>query len=254
MVISHLKFEFPAFKVYYHVTVRYLLFSRTKLLEELQFTLAPASSQNRQLKEREIQNESNYIGLNDQNYREHILFNMEADKVANSAGINQSYPTGRGLFVSHLKDTFISINFMDHVNVGILQKDANLKMAFQRLKLTFSNIENNFKWARDQNGLGFLTTSPALVGSALKIYAYVKLPYLGLEDNFRQEILDQYGLECVKATENFALSDSKIFVLSNKRTFGLTESEILSNVQRGLKEVILIENKFNDSAKNNDLV
>ena len=96
---------------------------------------------------------------------------------------------------------------------------------------------------------GFVTMSPALIGSGLKIYVYMKLPYLGLEDTFRQEILDQHGLECVNSKQQFTLSKSKIFVLANKRTFGLTESEILSNMNRGLREMIAIENKFENSAK-----
>ena len=87
--------------------------------------------------------------------------------------------------------------------------------------------------------------SPALIGSGLKIYVYMKLPYLGLEDTFRQEILDQHGLECVNSKQ----PKSKIFVLANKRTFGLTESEILSNMNKGLREMITIENKFKNSAK-----
>ena len=75
----------------------------------------------------------------------------------------------------------------------------------------------------------------------------LKLPYLGLEDTFRQELLDQHGMECVKAKHT--LFDNKIFVLSNRRTFGLSESQILSSVHRCLKEMIAIENKFKDSAK-----
>ena len=96
---------------------------------------------------------------------------------------------------------------------------------------------------------GYITMSPALIGSGLKIYVYIKLPYLGLEEAFRQEILDQHGLECVSSKQQFTLSNSKIFVLANKRTFGLTESEILSNINRGLREMIAIENKYKHSAK-----
>ena len=51
--------------------------------------------------------------------------------------------------------------------------------------------------------LGFVTMSPALIGSGLKIYVYMKLPYLGLEETFRQELLDQHGLECVNSKQQF---------------------------------------------------
>ena len=111
------------------------------------------------------------------------------------------------------------------------------------------SIIGAFKWTTD-DFWGLVTMSPALVGSGLKIYVYVKLPYLGQEESFRQDLLDQYGLECVKAKHT--LSDNRVFVLSNRRTFGLTESEILSCVYRGLKEMIAIEHKFKDSAKDNE--
>ena len=124
-----------------------------------------------------------------------------------------------------------------------MQKDGNLKSVFQRLMLNVENIFHYFKWIQDDS-LGYVTMSPALIGSGLKIYVYMKLPYLGFEETFRQEILDQYGLECVNSKQPFTLSKSKIFVLANKRTFGLTESEILSNMNRGLREMIAIENKF----------
>ena len=64
----------------------------------------------------------------------------------------------------------------------------------------------------------------------------------GLEEEFRKEIMDHHGLECVKA--DLTLADHKMFVVSNRKTFGLTESEILSSVHRGVKEMINLENRF----------
>ena len=143
---------------------------------------------------------------------------------------------------------FIWINESEHIRLGIVQKDGNIKTAFQKLALNADNILPYFKIQKDPDWLGYPTMSPSMIGSGLKIYVYVKLPYLAHEDIFRQELLDQHGLECVKA-KHFTLSDTKIFVLSNKRTFGLTECEILSNVYLGLREMINIEKKFKDSAK-----
>ena len=40
------------------------------------------------------------------------------------------------------------------------------------------------------------------------------------------------------------MAHQRLFVVSNKRTFGLTESEILSTVHRGLKAMINFENRF----------
>ena len=40
------------------------------------------------------------------------------------------------------------------------------------------------------------------------------------------------------------MSHQRLFVVSNKRTFGITESEILSSMYRGLKKMIDLENRF----------
>ena len=75
-----------------------------------------------------------------------------------------------------------------------------------------------------------------------KFFPIFKSTVSGLEENFRQELMDHHGLECVKA--DLTLADHKMFVVSNRKTFGLTESEILSSVHRGVKEMINLENRF----------
>ena len=180
--------------------------------------------------------------------REDLIFD-NTDKFLDTAGVYNHWPAGRGVFITHMKDVYIWINQSEHFILGVTQKDANIKNIFHRLCLTVQNITGSFKWTQD-DFWGLVTMSPALLGTGLKIYVYVKLPYLGQEESFRQDLLDQYGLECVKAKLTF--SDNCVFVLSNRRTFGLTESEILSSVYRCLKEMIAIEHKFKDSAKDHD--
>ena len=178
--------------------------------------------------------------------REDLIFDNAGDKFLETAGVFNHWPAGRGVFLTHMKDVFIWINQLEHFTLGVTQKGgANIKNVFHRLFQTLQSINDSLRWSRD-DFWGLVTMSPALIGSGLKIYVYVKLPYLGQEESFRQDLLDQYGLECVKAKHT--LSDNRIFVLSNRRTFGLTESEILSSVHRCLKEMITIEQKFKDSA------
>ena len=65
-----------------------------------------------------------------------------------------SLSSGRGLFVSHLKDLFVWINESEHFKLGVVQKDGNLKSVFQRLMLNVENIWNYFKWVQDEDNLG----------------------------------------------------------------------------------------------------
>jgi protein-arginine kinase len=129
--------------------------------------------------------------------------------------------------------------------MGIVQKDGNLKRGFQRMYQLIDTLIDHFKVVQDPETFGYVTLSPALVGTGFKIFVYIKLPYLGLEETFRQDILDQYDMECEQSKHS--LVENLVFVISNKRTFGLSESEILSSMYRCLKEIIIIENRCREA-------
>lgn len=178
--------------------------------------------------------------------QEGVLFTNE-DKYLSSAGMYQHWPTGRSIFVSQLKDVFIWINSSEHFTLGIMQKNnPNLKAAFAKLALNVNNVMFNFKFEQDKDFYGYYTSRPDLMGSGLKIEAHCKLPYLSTEEAFRTDLLDQHGLECFRPRDHL-LQKCGLYVISNKRTFGLDESEILSNMHHGLREIIAIESKFNNA-------
>ena len=98
-----------------------------------------------------------------------------------------------------LKDSYLWINGSEHFTLNILQKDANLRQAFQKASLLIKNLSQNFKFEYSEKW-GYLTMNPALLGTGLKIFVYIKLAYLGLEEIFREQLLEEYGLECFKGT------------------------------------------------------
>ncbi len=185
-----------------------------------------------------------YLARND------LVFGDE-DKFLTAAGAHRFWPTGRGVFVSHMRDNFVWVNSAEHLTFGIVQKDANMRKAFERMAILLMHVEHDFYWSRHEDTFGYLTFSPALVGSGFKVFVYVKMPYLAYEDDFRNDLLEEYGMECVESLSS-TISSNVHFALSNKTTFGITESEILSNVYRCIREIIAIENRVKDQYGNDN--
>lgn len=170
-----------------------------------------------------------------------LVFDTDS-KLLQCAGGYNNWPVGRGVFVTHTRDAYIWLNASEHLTVTVLQKDGNIKRAFQKLATLLVTLEadaDGFKWAKDEEKFGFLTFSPANVGTGLKVHVQMKLPFMANEEMFRTELCDQYGLECVKV----GFQAPNTFVVSNRRTFGVNESEIVTSVFRGLREIVDIEQR-----------
>ena len=92
---------------------------------------------------------------------------------------------------------------------------------------------------------GHLTTSPGLVGTGLQICARMKLPFLGSEPMFRQELCQQHDLLCHQLPVRGQITKSTYhFEVSNKHKFGLSESDIYHEFVRGVQEIIDIESRY----------
>ena len=121
------------------------------------------------------------------------------------------------------------------------RKDGNLYEAFVAAYDILNEINGYLGFERDGDHFGYLTISPSMVGTGLKASVRMRLPFLGEENLFRNEICSQHNLVCDNAITNNNDQIEHFYQLSNKRTFGLTETEILQEVYRGVQEIISIE-------------
>lgn len=90
---------------------------------------------------------------------------IERNKVHDAAGINDDYPAGRGVFFEEKDKFVILVNFEDHLDIRLLDKQllANLKQSKRLL-----NAFDRLGFATD-GYLGYLTTSPARLGTGLTL-------------------------------------------------------------------------------------
>ena len=149
------------------------------------------------------------------------------------------------LFIQ-LKDvSFVWVNESDHLKCVVGRKDGNLYEAFLVAYEILNEINGYLSYERDNEQFGYLTISPSMVGTGLKASVRLRLPFLGDEEIFRNEICSQHGLVCEDAiTNNHDPKLNNFFQLSNKCTYGQTETEILQGVYRGVREVISIESRY----------
>ena len=137
------------------------------------------------------------------------------------------------------------INESDHLKIMVGRKDGNLYNAFTLAYDMVNEINAHVAFQRDDDQFGYLTLSPAMIGTGLKASVRLKLPFLGEEAIFRDEICAQHNLACKHAITNNADVDN-FFELSNKRTYALSEANILQEVYRGVREIINIERRYKE--------
>ena len=88
--------------------------------------------------------------------------------------------------------------------------------------------------------LGFITSSPALLGAALKVIVNVKLPHVNTSSKFA-DVCEKFHIAARAVQDESSDSANVVFEISNKRTLGVTEKEILEDVYQGLIELINLE-------------
>jgi len=75
--------------------------------------------------------------------------------------------------------------------------------------------------------LGYITSCPTNLGTALRASVHIHLPYLGLEKAFFERIADKYNVQIRGAHGEHTETDDHIYDISNKRRLGLSEVELV---------------------------
>lgn len=157
-----------------------------------------------------------------------------------SAGIANDWPVGRGIFISDDKRLIIWINEEDHVKVIGLCDGYNfydsLKVSNSGLYLLSKHL--SFAMLPD---IGYLTSSPANVGTGMKAGIRIKL------SNFDAYKAKKFQRKMAKKKMAFYsinnddyLDDNEVFDIHNMVSFGATEVQIINDMHGKLIKEKLI--------------
>ena len=119
---------------------------------------------------------------------DHFLF-KEGDRFLDACGLNRNWPEGRGIFHNNDKTFLVWVNEEDQLRIISMQPGADIGAVFTRLAKAASHIETVAKFSHDEH-LGYITSCPTNLGTALRASVHIALPKLGVQMAEFQKIAD----------------------------------------------------------------
>ena len=133
----------------------------------------------------------------------------------------------------------IMINEEDHIREQSILKGFNLKEAYEKINAVDDCIAARIRFAFDPR-LGYLTSCPTNLGTGLRASVMMFLPGLSITKN-----LDS----CVNAVSRLNMTvrgvygegsdaDGFLYQVSNQKTLGVSESEIIQSVETSINHIV----------------
>ena len=110
---------------------------------------------------------------------DHFLF-KEGDRFLEACSLNRDWPEGRGIFHNDAKTFLVWVNEEDQLRIISMQPGADIGAVFTRLSQAATKIESVARFAHDEH-LGYITSCPTNLGTALRASVHIKLPKLGVK-------------------------------------------------------------------------
>ena len=130
-----------------------------------------------------------------------------------------------------------------------MQPGADILAVFTRLSKAATEIEKVAKFAHDDH-LGYITSCPTNLGTALRASVHIKLPNLSTKNKkLFNEIADKYYVQIRGIHGEHTETDDGVFDISNKRRLGRSERDLVQDMYNGVKALIQEEVKLTEPAK-----
>ena len=111
---------------------------------------------------------------------------------------------------------------------------------FDRLSRACAHIEKVAKFAHDGH-LGYITSCPTNLGTALRASVHIRLPKLSLKKDEFEAIANKYYVQIRGIHGEHSESAEPIFDISNKRRLGKSEKDLVQEMYDGVKAMIEME-------------
>lgn len=149
-----------------------------------------------------------------------------------------------GLIVSKNESLSIMINEEDHLRIQGLSGGMNIEKAFQLANEVDDIASSKLEFAFDDK-YGYLTTCPTNLGTGLRASYMMFLPALSAAGKLNQlsAELNKYGITLRGMYGEGSEGTVNIFQISNQKTLGNAEQEIIDNLNNIVMQVIKQERK-----------
>lgn len=136
----------------------------------------------------------------------------------------------------------VMINEEDHLREQCIVKGLNLRLAYETMSEIDGQIGVSMKFAFDEQ-LGYLTACPTNLGTGLRASVMLFLPALTVNGIMPKVIrsISRLGLTVRGVYGEGSEAEGYKYQISNEVTLGVTEEEILSQVDEVVKKLCLLE-------------
>lgn len=174
--------------------------------------------------------------------QDHFLF-KKGDRFLESAGANRDWPEGRGIFHSKDKRFLAWVNEEDQLRIISMQEGGNVGEVFERLSYAIRALETSLTFAYTDH-LGYLSSCPTNLGTAMRASVHIKLPKLGKDEANLKRICGEMRLSVRGIHGEHSESENGTFDISNKQRLGISETEAVNVMAQGIQELIAQETKL----------
>lgn len=170
-------------------------------------------------------------------------------RVFNSTVAEKKSPVG--ILLSEDESTGIVLNGTDHIRLQLLSTGFHLEELWEKADQMDDYINARFSYAFDEK-YGYLTSFPTNMGTGLRASLILHLPTLSMGKKFNGLVseMGRFGASIRgvygEGTENYGA----LYEVSNQKTLGLTEKEILDLVNKVATQLISQERQVRKLAVN----
>jgi len=175
---------------------------------------------------------------------DHLLFQHPDAPAVLSTGSGRHWPHGRGVFVNERKTMTLWINEEEHLKATSQRQGGDVQAAFRELSAVLAHISGSLAdragFAKSDR-LGYLTSNPANIGTALRVSVIVKLPLLKQK---KEELLQWCSAR--RLVGKGAISESgdrmpDLVEVSSRDRIDITEEETVNMLVEGVAQLVRAE-------------
>ncbi len=144
-----------------------------------------------------------------------------------------------GIFFSPRESSSIMVNEEDHVRLQVLRSGLQLSQVWSNVEAIDRYLSGALSYAQSPR-LGYLTACPSNVGTGLRASVMVHLPALVFSEKIGGIVqgVNRLGMTVRGLFGEGSDSIGNLFQISNQSTLGHSETEIISHLDRIIREII----------------
>lgn len=147
--------------------------------------------------------------------------------------------TNGAIVINEEENICIMINDEDHIKLQVFSSGQDLENLMNLVIEIDEKLGDLVKYSYSKQ-FGFLTVSPINVGTGMKASVMVHLPALTLTGNISKvlKIVNNFGMNIQGLYGEGTQSQGDVYQISNKQSLGITEQEIIKNLEIIIEKVI----------------